>query len=379
MESSFLKYFLKPDGLYFLSHSIGCLSTEQIAVKEAYFSSWQHMGGHAWHDWLPAIDLYRQALANFTKSNASQFCYQINTSIALIKIIQAIPKDTKRKKIIVSDLEFPSIQFIFKYLPKEHYELKLIKNVAGKVTASQWLNEIDENTLIVFVSLTTYGNSFKQPVAEIALKCQEKNVFSILDIAQAVGVLPIHLEDLNFNFAIGSCVKWLCGGTGAGFMWVQSDTLNKLTDFAAGWFGMENIFAEDFTDLKPAKQAKQFMDGTPCVLPMQLATCSINKLAEIGIENIFKHNQACLTELYQFISNNMNFDILSPANMEERGGTLVFTTKQDEKLLAYLSQHNVHVDSKPNFGIRLSPHIYTSWEEINSFKDILLNYVSKMN
>ena len=65
--------FLKPNGLYFLSHSMGCLSNEQENIKEQYFDSWKNKGGYAWNDWLPLLDKYYQALAAVTDSNSSNF------------------------------------------------------------------------------------------------------------------------------------------------------------------------------------------------------------------------------------------------------------------------------------------------------------------
>ncbi len=372
--SALLNSFIKPSGLYFLSHSMGCLSHEQEIIKEQYFDSWKNKGGQAWEEWLPVLEKYYQALAAITESKASNFCYQNNNSLALLKIIQAIPKNNKRKKIVLSELEFPSMLFIFNYLPKDEYDLKIIKSVNGTVDKEQWLKEIDDNTLLVLVSLTTYGSSFKQPIHEISAKCKEKKVISILDIAQAVGVIPIFLEKWGFNFAIGSCLKWLCGGTGAGFIWINDETFSRLKPFAAGWFGMKNIFAENIEDLIPAASAQCFLDGTPSLLPVMLSIVSINKLAKIGINSIYKHNQDSLSNVRNYIKSNFNYNIISPENSSERGGTLVFRTKNDEKLLNYLKNNQVFMDKKPNYGLRFSPHIYNSSQEIENFKDILKKY-----
>lgn len=366
--------FLKPNGLYFLSHSMGCLSNEQENIKEQYFDSWKNKGGYAWNDWLPLLDKYYQALAAVTDSNSSNFCYQSNNSLALLKIIQAIPKKTNRKKILLSDLEFPSMLFIFNYLPKDEYELKIIKSRNGKVDKEQWLNEIDNNTLLLLVSFTTYGSSFRQPIHEISVKCREKNVISVLDIAQSIGVIPIQLEKLGFNFAIGSCLKWLCGGTGAGFIWINHETFSLLKPFAAGWFGMKNIFAENIEDLIPATSSQCFLDGTPSLLPVMLAISSINKLVNIGIPAIYNHNQECLANVMNFIKVHFNFEIISPENILERGATLVFRSKNDEKLLNYLKNNNIYMDKKDKYGLRFSPHIYNTIQEVENFKNILKNY-----
>ena len=57
---------------------------------------------------------------------------------------------------------------------------------------------------------------------------RSRNIISILDIAQSVGIVPIDLKALNPDFMIGSSVKWLCGGPGAAYLWVNSDCLAYL-------------------------------------------------------------------------------------------------------------------------------------------------------
>ena len=66
-----------------------------------------------------------------------------------------------------------------------------------------------------------------------------------------------------------------------------------------------------------------------------------------------------------------NFKILSPQKLNERGGTFVFSTENDDQFLNYLIQNKVFVDRKSNYGIRFSPHIYNTWDEINKFTDII--------
>ncbi|WGL59154.1 aminotransferase class V-fold PLP-dependent enzyme [Pigmentibacter sp. JX0631] len=372
--SLLINQFLKPNGLYFLNHSMGCLNKNQEIAKELYFHSWKNKGGNSWEEWLPYLENFHKILAEITFSKSKNFCYQINNSSALLKIIHAIPKNNKRKKIILSDLEFPSMQFIFNFLPKDFYEFILIKSKNGRIQTEQWLNEIDDKTLFLLVSHVTYGNSFKQPIVDIANKCRKFNVISILDLAQSIGVIPINLENSNFDFAIGSCLKWLCGGTGTGFIWANSSVFGKINSNAFGWFGMENIFAENIDELKKSSNSSQFMDGTPCILPLMLAIESIKLLNNIGFENIYKKNQEYISYLHSYMQEKPKIKVLSPLQHDERGGTFVFSTKNDEQFLNYLKQEKVFVDSKPNYGIRFSPHIYNTWDEIYKFKEIVENF-----
>src|SRR4029453_4639655 len=57
----------------------------------------------------------------------------------------------------------------------------------------------------------------------------------ILDIYQAAGVIPVDLQALGADFAVGGSVKWLCGGPGAGYLYVRPDLAATLEPAFVGW------------------------------------------------------------------------------------------------------------------------------------------------
>ncbi|WP_397601416.1 aminotransferase class V-fold PLP-dependent enzyme [Silvanigrella sp.] len=374
MDHNLISNFIKPDGIYFLNHSVGCLSYEQELVKNEYFNSWKKKGGFAWEDWLPSISKYHEALSLLLNGKANEFCYQNNISTGFIKILSSLPKRKKRKKILISDLEFPSIILILKKFIQNDYEIKIIKSNNGKVPFEHWEKELDINTHIAVISHTTYSTSYKNSIHQIADKCRELDIFCVIDIAQSVGMIPIDLKNLNCDFIMGSCIKWVCGGSGAGFIWINEKRIEDLTNNSCGWFSLENIFTEDINDFKFINSASKFLDGTPNILPMILATESIRKIIKIGIEEIYNINQKYIDSLISFIVHIKNINVISPIEPNQRGGTLVIKSNNDKNLLDYLLKNNVYVDRKENYGIRISPHIYNTWDEMEEFKKLLSSY-----
>ena len=159
------------------------------------------------------------------------------------------------------------------------------------------------NTHIAVISHTTYSTSYKNSIHQIADKCRELDIFCLVDIAQSVGVIPIDLKNLNCDFIMGSCIKWVCGGSGSGFIWINEKINENLKNNSCGWFSLENIFTEDIEDFKLSNSACKFLDGTPNILPMILATESIHKLMNIGIEEIYNLNQKYIDSLIHFFLN----------------------------------------------------------------------------
>ena len=67
----------------------------------------------------------------------------------------------------------------------------------------------------------------------------------VLDTYQSAGTVPFSVKELNADFATGGSVKWLCGGPGAGYLYVRPDLQDKLEPKTTGWMAHESPFAFD--------------------------------------------------------------------------------------------------------------------------------------
>jgi selenocysteine lyase/cysteine desulfurase len=182
-----------------------------------------------------------------------------------------------------------------------------------------------------------------------------------MDIAQSVGVVPINLDTLHADIVIGSCIKWLCGGPGAGFMWLRKERIEQLNPIDVGWFSHQNPFEFNIHNFEYADTAARFWGGTPSVAPYVIASNSIELITKIGVTAIRDHNR----RLSQTIMENVAEDyIASPTDFDKKGGTVVLKLPNSEEVENKLRRHNVLFDSR-QYGIRLSPHIYTGVHDID--------------
>ena len=110
--------FFMPKDIYLASHSIGLLPKKTQVQADHFLDLWKTRGSDAWDEWLPIIKKYCTALARLLNANADEFCPQVNVSSALEKIVYSLPKRKSRKKIVLSELDFPSIGFVLETLKK---------------------------------------------------------------------------------------------------------------------------------------------------------------------------------------------------------------------------------------------------------------------
>src|SRR5690606_14717470 len=148
--------------------------------------------------------------------------------------------------------------------------------------------------------------------------------------------------------------KWLCGGPGAGFLWAHPRHAATVSPRDVGWFSHAEPFAMERA-FRDAPGARRFWGGTPSVEPFVNAAAGLDAILDIGVERIEAHN-ARLTEALL----SLGVPSPTPRAPAARGGTVTLALDS----AAPLRQAGIACDHRPGFGVRLSPHIYTTDEDV---------------
>jgi len=367
--SDHAKKFIATEGIYLLSHSVGRPpNTAADALQSNFMQPWVEGDAEVWPAWLACIDQFREALARLFNTTAELVCPQTNLSSGVNKLIASLPMPTGRSTILLSEDDFPSIAFVLQQARHLGYQLKFIPRQENTLDMDVWRRYLTSDVAFALVTHVHSNSGRLQPARDIVHRARACGVVSILDIAQSAGVVPIDLAVIDPDFAVGSCVKWLCGGPGAGFLWVNKDTLERCQPTDVGWFSHEEPFEFDIHQFRYAPDALRFWGGTPSVAPYALAVNSIGIISEIGVDKIRVHNQRLIQQIIDVVDPAT---VISPAAPEARGGTLVLHVGEHQsQIVEQLRRANIHFDRRAS-GIRLSPHIYNDLAEINTLKALL--------
>lgn len=359
--------FVTHDGIYLLNHSVGRPPVgSQGSLANGFFEHWENGDAEVWPLWIEQIEGFREALASLLNAQAEDFCPQVNLSSALCKIVHSLPRSSQRNVIVMTEQDFPSMGFVISQARRAGFEVRMIPASRDSRDLNVWAEYLTDDVCCTLVTLVYSNSGIQLPLAEITQLARERDIFTIADICQAVGVVPIDLQKWQADFVLGSCVKWLCGGPGAGFLWVNSDIVEQCEPVDVGWFSHENPFEFDIHNFRYTSGALRFWGGTPSVLPYVLAASSIQTMREIGIEKIRKHNIAMSDMLLNAVAEHA---IVSPRKSLHRGGTIVLNFgDQQAEIEQQLTQAKVRFDARAT-GIRLSPHIYNTAQEM----EVLIN------
>ena len=262
----------------------------------------------------------------------------------------------------MSEEDFPSVAFALQKSNCLGYKLRYIPSSLDLNNRQVWDDYLTDDVALVLVTQVQSNNGCQLPIPFITTMSKQRSILSLIDIAQAIGILPIDIQKWSADFIVGSCVKWLSGGPGAGFMWVNSNIIESCKPSDVGWFSHEDPFEFKIHEFRYAKDALRFWGGTPSVHPYLVASISLDFINEIGVDAIRKHNIAMTDRLIGILDKS---HLISPIAHNLRSGTMIIHFgKNHDVMVQLLHDNRVHFDSRSK-GIRLSPHLYNSEEQID--------------
>ncbi len=348
-------------GTYLLNHSVGRpLKSAEAAFHDAYFAPWAEEDEGIWPRWLGAIDQFRQALGRLFNAPAERFCPQSNLSSGLTKLVMALPQ-LQAGQVLMSEQDFPTIGYVLaKALPRGRAQIRFIPAELDVSDPNVWADHMGPDTAMVFLSHAYSNTGVQAPLTEVVALARHRGVLSVVDVAQSAGVLPLDLGTLAPDFVLGSTVKWLCGGPGAGYLYIDPERLSQCQPKDVGWFSHANPFAMDIHDFQYHGGAERFWGGTPSVAPYAIASHSVNKLVSHGIGAIRAHNLALQQQMIDALAHR----VVSPREAERRSGTVILHLGEHQSRLApALKAAGIAVDERAQ-GVRVSPHLYNSTDDI---------------
>jgi kynureninase len=222
---------------------------------------------------------------------------------------------------------------------------------------------IDEETRLVSVSHVAFRSSYVQDLAAIVERAHAVGALVIADLYQSAGTAPVNVRELQLDFATGGSVKWLCGGPGAGYLYVRRDLWPTLQPGATGWVAHERPFEFEGGPIEYASGAYRFMNGTPNVPAMYAARGGYEIVLEIGVPAIREKSLRQTARLME-LADEAGIRVNTCRIPERRGGVVTLDVPRGREVAKELERREVLVDYRPGAGIRVAPHFYTTDEEL---------------
>ena len=357
---------------YLVSHSLGAMPRQTTRYLQEFAETWSTRGVRAWHEgWWEVGKETGDLLAPILGVQRGTISMHQNVTVAMGVIGSCHSFEGSRRKIVMTDLEFPSNMYLFEGFRRYGAEIEYVRSDDTiRTNLDRLLDAIDERTVLVPLSVVLFRSAYIQNVAPVIEKAHRVGARVILDVYQAAGTVPLDIDRLGADFAVGGSVKWLCGGPGAGYLYVRPDLAPRLQPAFIGWAAHANPFAFSTGSVVYAEAPERFQSGTPNGPSLYSARAGYEIVAKIGVPAI-REKSLRLTRRLIDRATRSGYLLNTPTTDAERGGTVVVNAPNGESVAQELLRRGVIIDYRPGAGIRMAPHFYNTEEEIDRAMDTL--------
>jgi kynureninase len=383
--------------LYFTGNSLGLQPKAAKAALQQELDDWAKYGveGHfeAKNPWFSYHELFTSSLAKLVgaKENEVVCMNQLTTNLHLLMVSFYQPKG-KRYKILCEGKAFPSDQYALESQVRFH---GFSPNEAIIELHPRWgehtlrtediLQTIEQHAselALIMIGGVNYYTGQLLDMKNITEAGQKAGARVGWDLAHAAGNVPLELHNWNVDFAAWCSYKYLNsgpGGVSGVYIHEKHATNTDLIRFAGWWGHDKDVRFKMEKGFKAIPNAEGWQLSNAPVFQMAVHRASLDLFDKVGMQAL-REKSLNLTAYLEFIietisqnNTNVNFEIITPKNKNERGAQLsILCHGQGKSLFDKLTQKGVVADWREPNVIRIAPvPMYNNFEDVYRFGKIL--------
>lgn len=352
---------------YLISNSLGAMPRGVPDALATYTDDWSTEGVRSWETrgWYSLPIEVGDQIAPLLGAADGSVSTHTNVTTASAVIASCLDFSGERNRIVCSALNFPSIIYLYRQQACRGAELHLVDSPDGvHVPLDELLEAIDERTALVPISHVIFKSAFIQDVEAIVHRAREVGALVALDTYQSTGAVPVDVSGWDVDFAVGGVLKWLCGGPGVAYLYVKPELAPSLEPALTGWMSHTRPFDFDPGPIERDTGARRFVNGTPAIVALRACRPGLEIVSRVGVEAI-RANSIRQTRRIIEAADEHGWIVNSPRDDARRGGTVSVMVPDCETVSRELLARDILIDFRPGAGIRLSPHFYTTDDEID--------------
>jgi kynureninase len=345
---------------YMISNSLGAMPRGVYDSVRGYADLWAMRGVKAWEEgwWEMAVGV-GDKIAPLIGAGPGEISLHQNVTTTQQVIASCFDFRGPRNKVVMTELEFPSIQYFYHEQRRLGARVELVPSAdLVRFDLDKFLAAIDETTLLVPISLVLFRSSFIVNARAIVEKAHRVGAHVILDVFQATGTLPFDVRELGVEFAVGGVLK----GPGVAYLYVREDLRAKLKPALTGWIAHQRPFAFETGAIDSREDSFRYLNGTPHIPALYACQPGLEILNKAGIEAIRAKSIAMTTRLLEG-AKGRGWRVNTPENANERAGTVSIDCPHAYEVSRELLAREIMIDYRPKAGIRVSPHFYNRADE----------------
>ena len=384
------------DAIYFTGNSLGLQPKSAQNYVNDIMSDWGNLAveGHfqAEKPWWDYHERFADQLSKVVGAKPKEVTVMNTLTVNLHLLMVSFYRPTKKRyKIICEEKAFPSDQYMISSQVRFHglnpddaiVELKKrdgehnfrTEDILAKI------EEVGEECALILIGGVNYYTGQVFDMKTITEAGHKIGAFVGWDLAHAAGNIKLELHDWNVDFAAWCSYKYMNSGPGNVSGCFVNEKYHNQKDIPRfeGWWGhnKDRRFLME-PEFQPEDGANAWQISNAPVLALAPYLASLQMFDEVGMDALIEKRNKIVAYL-EFILHEIDkevdstFEVITPANQEERGTQLsVFLHGEGKELFNYLMENGVIPDWREPNVIRLAPApFYCSYEDMYEFGQIL--------
>ncbi|MFL5485115.1 MAG: aminotransferase class V-fold PLP-dependent enzyme [Gemmatimonadaceae bacterium] len=350
---------------YLVSNSLGPMPRSVPEKLAEYGRDWGELGVKAWNrGWWELPVSVGDEIAPLINAGSGEVVMMPNVTIAQTAVLSAIDFPAGRDTVVMTELDFPSVRYAYAAMAERlGARVVVVRSDDGiSIDTERLLSAIDERTRLVAVSHVLFRSAYLMDADAICRRAHEVGALVSLDSFHAVGIVPVDVNQSKTDFLTGGVLKWLCGGPGACFLYVNPAVRDQLKPALTGWQAHARPFAFEET-MEFTAGPFRWLNGTPVIPALYAAAEGPRILRRAGMQAVREKSIRLTSRLIE-LADARGYKVNAPRDASRRGGTVAIDVPHGYEVTQHLLSRNILVDYRVGAGIRIAPHFFSKQEEV---------------
>lgn len=325
--------------VYLSGHSLGLQPKSAAGFVEQELADWRRLGVLGHHDaerpWIGYHEALAAPLATLVGAGATEVVAMNSLTVNLhLMMVSFFKPDATRNKILIEKSAFPSDRYAV-VSQLEFHGLNAVEHLveveprAGErcLRTEDLLSRIEQEGPRLSLALlpgVQYLTGQNLDLAPLIAAAQRAGARVGLDLAHAVGNVPLHLHDWNADFAVWCSYKYLNAGPGAvggSFVHERHAQAAQLPRFAGWWGQTKSTRFEMGPDFTPIVGAEGWQVSNPPIFSTAPLLASLDIFRRANLERLREKSVALTGFLQRLIEGLLpeSVEIITPSAPEDRG------------------------------------------------------------
>lgn len=319
--------------------------------------------------WLDRVEATRAKVARFLGASTDEIAFTKNTSESMNIAANALALRAGDKVLMVHG-DHPNNAYAFLNLQRRGVTVEFVP-MTDIVNAESIRPHIDANTRAISMSLVTFHAGHRFDVESIGALCREKDLYFVVDVMQAIGVVPIDAKAMGATFIGSGSHKGLLVPQGLGLLyWDKARTELEPAYLAASSLAEipSDLIARP-DKLEPAASARRFELGNFNLPAIQALGASLDMINAIGVQNIQNHCFDLGDHLIALL-DMLDIRLVGPRKRQHRAPHIYVIALPAAEWLGHFEENDIRVSPERD-GIRVSFGMFNTFTDVDRLIDVI--------